>query len=459
MQALGPRFTRLLAVTGLSNLADGMLVVGVPLLAVTLTGSPAGVSLLSAAATVPWLVLALGAGVVVDRHDQIRILTIATAVRAMIVTVGAAAVLTDALTLPLLFALVLALGAAEVFADSAATALVPAVVPRARLGAANSRVLGIQQLAQSFLGGPLAGALIALSTASVLGVPAALYAAGAVVALRAGRTRSGPVGPGGAATAPGSAPKPAPRPGAWAELRGGVRYLRGHRVVWPLVLAASAANLASAAYFAVFVLWVVGPRSAVGIEASSYGLLLVPLAVGALTGAATAQRLLARTVETRLLFGCWLTGGLLLALPVVVPRPGVVAGALGAIGFTTMVGNVVSQSIRQRLVPGSMLGRVGGASRTLSYGCMTLGAVLGGVVGEAAGLPAVFIGASLLTAAAAVWVARRVPQPVLDAADAALDEPGRPHGDPADQGAGPAGRPHPAPSHIRIHDTREPEAS
>src|SRR3954462_778836 len=81
-------FHHLLGLTGLSNLADGVLQVGIPLLAVAITRSPALVSLLTAAATLPWLLLAMHAGVLVDRHDRVRILGVATAARTGVLAVG-----------------------------------------------------------------------------------------------------------------------------------------------------------------------------------------------------------------------------------------------------------------------------------------------------------------------------------------------------------------------------------
>ncbi len=80
---LGRPFAFLWSSTALSNLADGVLKVGAPLLAVSMTRSPTLVSLVGAAATLPWLLLALPAGAVADRADRRRIMAGAGAVRAI----------------------------------------------------------------------------------------------------------------------------------------------------------------------------------------------------------------------------------------------------------------------------------------------------------------------------------------------------------------------------------------
>lgn len=425
VEPLGPRFVGLLGFTGLSNLADGILMVGVPLLALTLTRSPAQISLLSAAFTLPWLLFAVHAGLLVDRYDRVRLLVAATSVRVAVLALGAAAAATGRLTMPLLLGLLLAFGTSEVLADSSATALVPRVVPRSRLSAGNSRLLGVQQLANAFVGGPLAGVVLGLGAGWLFGVPAALCAAGTVLVLRRLSGRVGtPVVTRGEVPMSGGA---TPRRPVRSELHEGWTFLRGHRVVWPLLVTGTVLNFASAAYFAVFVLWVVGPSSAVGLRPELYGVLLTALAAGALTGAVATERLQRYVGEARLITGSWLLNTLLLLVPVLAPRPGAIAAAFVALGLTNMVGNVVNQSMRQRLVPDRLLGRVGGVSRTLSYGSMPLGAALGGVVGEAFGLPAVLLGAVAVSLASVLWITWAVPQRRIDDADAtnAAEDVGR----------------------------------
>jgi MFS family permease len=412
-------FHHLLAVTGLSNLSDGVLQVGVPLLAITMSRSPGTVSVLTAAATLPWLLLALHAGVLVDRYDRVRILSLATAGRVAVLVAGAVVAASGALSVPVMLALLLALGVGEVFADSAATALVPSVVPRDRLAAANGRLLGVQQVANAFLGGPLAGLLVGLGGAALLGLPAALFAVAALLVVRGlrgtARTPARPVGP-------SSRPSTSMR----AEMGEGFTFLWRHRVLRPLVLSATVLNFANAGYFAVLVLWVVGPGSAVGLDASWYGWLPAGLAVGALAGAALAGPLRRRLGEARLIAGAWATTTVLLAVPVLVPHVAALTATFALVGFTSITGNVVSQSLRQRLVPGHLLGRVAGVARTLAFGSMPLGAALAGVVGQVFGLVAVLLGAVGLSLVFVVWVALAVPQRRVDDADRALTVPATP---------------------------------
>jgi predicted MFS family arabinose efflux permease len=72
-----------------------------------------------------------------------------------------------------------------------------------------------------------------------------------------------------------------------------------------------------------------------------------------------------------------------------------------------------------------LLGRVGGVGRLLAYGSAPLGALLGGVVGEAFGLPAVLLGAATISLVAVVRVVATVPQRLVTLADAEAEAENR----------------------------------
>ena len=78
------------------------------------------------------------------------------------------------------------------------------------------------------------------------------------------------------------------------------------------------------------------------------------------------------------------------------PGPVVVAALLATQGFSVTMWNVVTVSLRQRIVPGHLLGRVNSVYRMLGWGLMPLGALAGGFVAHAAGLRAPYIVAGLL---------------------------------------------------------------
>ncbi|MEZ7131592.1 MFS transporter [Nonomuraea sp. AD125B] len=382
---LGRSFAFLWSSTALSNLADGVLKTGAPLLAVSMTRSPTLVSLVGAAATLPWLLLALPAGAIADRADRRRIMATAGAVRAVALAVAAVLAASGALDLWVLLAAVLAAGVAEVFADTSAQSVLPMTVPASQITRANGRVFSAQQIGNEFAGAPVAGLLVGLLPAAVFGAPALLYAAAAALLLGMrgtyhparnttqadGRSVSGPL---------------------LQEIREALRYLLAHRVLRSLAITAGLLNLANSAYFAVFVLWAVGDGSAIGLPPEGYGLMMTALAAGAVLGSLLAERIARAFGEFRALTACWLASSVLLLAPVVAPSPWALYPTAVLWGVLGGAANVLVISTRQRLIPPELLGRVNSAYRLIGMGGMPLGAALGGVVAEFAGLPAVLLG-------------------------------------------------------------------
>ncbi|NRQ33991.1 MFS transporter [Nonomuraea sp. NN258] len=403
MSRLGASFGFLWSSAALSNLADGVLKVGAPLLAVTLTRSPVQVALVGAAATVPWLLLALHAGALADRLDRRRIMVLANTARAAVLAVTALLGLLGLLNLWLLLAAVLLAGVAEVFADLAAQSVLPMTVPAARLTAANGRVQSAQMIGNDFVGAPLAGVLVTLAPVALFYGPAALYGvAGLLLLGMRGTFRPAPTGE--------------PRRPIRQDIAEAMRYLWSQHFLRTLAVSAGLLNFANAAYFAVLVLWTVGPGSAMELTPSAYGLMLTVFAAGAVAGSMFSERAAGLVGEGRLLVGCWLTSALLLTVPVLAPTPWTLYPTALLWGVTGGAANVLVISTRQRLIPAELLGRVNAAYRLIGMGGMPAGAALGGVVAEFAGLPAVFLGAAAVCVGAVmpVWraLSRRISSPL-----------------------------------------------
>jgi MFS family permease len=418
-EPLGRVFHVHLAGVGLANLADGIIAAAVPLIAITLTRSPALVSLLSAAVWLPWLLFGIVSGALVDRADRRRVQLIGMGARFGVLAALTVLFLSGRATMPLLVGLVFVYGITEVFIDLAANAIVPSIAPRSALAAANGRVLAVQQVCNAFIGVPIGGALLAIGAGWTAGVPAAM----AVVFLLViglgmrGRYRATPPSKTASSDTSPSETTPAASRSIRSEMREGVGVLLRHPVLRPLLISGGLINMANTAYFGVFVLWVVGEGSRVGLSSEAYPLLVTALPVGAVLGSLLSERLLRRVAEVPLMFGCWTANSTMLVVPLLWPTPLGIGVALFVLGLTNTIGNVISQTIRQRLVPSHLLGRVGGAGRTISFGLMPVGAILGGVVGSQFGLPAVFIGAMVVCFLAIAHVVVKVTQPLVDAHD------------------------------------------
>ncbi|MEV4147565.1 MFS transporter [Amycolatopsis sp. NPDC049691] len=369
-------FWRLWTAAGLSSLADGVLKVALPLVAVGYTREPALIAGLAFAFSLPWLLLALPAGALVDRFDRRRTMLAANLVRGGLLAAVTLPAVLGAGSIWALYVVAVGVGCAETLYDTAAQSIVPQVVGRDQLARANGRMFAAEQTANEFAGPPLAGVLAAAGVAAALVTPVALWAvAVAALLLVRGSYRI-------------------PREGRTtlrAEIAEGLRFLVRHKVLRTFSLMVGTFNFATGATFAVLVLYAVGPGSAMGLSAPAFGLLMATSAAGGLTGSLVAEAAERRLGRIRALWISWLTGGLSVGTLAVTANPYAVGAGFFLGGIGVMVSNVVMVSLRQRLTPDRLLGRLNSSYRLVAWGTKSLGALAGGAIAQAAGLRAVFV--------------------------------------------------------------------
>jgi MFS family permease len=381
--SLGRNFTKTMVASGFANLADGVLWVALPLLAVRLTRSPLLIAGVTVAARLPWL-LAPVAGAFADRLDRRQSMVRVNLVRFVLLGGLALAVAVDVATLPMLYVVAVLLGVGETLFDTSAQSLLPAVVDREDLTRANSRLYAVELVANTFIGPPLGGLLAAAGLALALGLPAAAYLVGAgFLALLAGSFRAVGAGPAGSTR-------------LRDEVAEGTRFVWRHPVLRPLAIMLGLQNMAFSAAFSVFVLFAVAPGP-MGLSDAGYGVLTATLGVGSLLGSWLAAGVERRLGRVRTLVLSIVLNGVSLVVPVVTALPVPIGTSMLASGAGIVFWNVVTVSLRQRITPDRLLGRMNASYRLVGWGTIPLGAALGGVLAEALGLRGAFLVAALVT--------------------------------------------------------------
>lgn len=144
----------------LSGLGDQFTLIALPWLVLKLTGDPLALGVVIAIMSVPRAIFMLLGGALVDRYTPKGVLMLTKYANALVVGALAALVLAapSLLTVPLLVGLALAMGLAQAFGIPAGTSIMPRVIPREHLQAANGALMGLRQLLM--LTGPLLGALL-----------------------------------------------------------------------------------------------------------------------------------------------------------------------------------------------------------------------------------------------------------------------------------------------------------
>ena len=386
---LGSGFRRIWLAAGISNLGDGIVLAAMPLLVASLTRDPLLVGVAYASLYLPWLLLALPSGALVDRVDRRAAMISMDIARATVVALLALLVAAGRCDVVLVCAFSFALSAGETVFDPASEAILPLVVPRDSLPDANARLQGTTAALNSFVGPPLGAVLFAAIAAAPFALDAVSFAASAVIVL----------------TLPGSyrAPSAKTRRPVLGEVNEGLRWLFRHPV---LRYTTPLAGLTSGAGYGALAILVLFSGEVLGLGDLGYGALIGTFGIGALAGAFTAGRIIARIGPTwALRLPSWIMAASLLATGFV-PVPAVAGVALAASGFVAALWNVAHVSLRQRLVPDDLRGRVAGCNNLVAWGSRPVGAALGGLAAALLGLRAPFLlgGFLLLGAGIVAWL-------------------------------------------------------
>ena len=382
MTSLGSRFRNLVVASAMSNVADGVFQVALPLLAVTLTSSPALVAGVALAQRLPWLVVALPAGALADRLDRRTTMIRVDLVRVVVMGALALAVALDSASMALIYVAAIVLGVGETLFDTASQSILPAVVGREHLSLANGRLQGVELTMNQFVGPPLGGVLAAAALASTFGLSSLAYLVAALALVRI----RGDFRP---------ARDPDVRTTMRADIAEGLRFVWENPVLRTLGLMLGVTNMAFTAAMSVFVLFAVEPGP-MGLSTAGYGFFVSSLAVGGVVGSWAGPWLERRFGRVRCLVVAIVAFGGTLAVPAITPTiaPNVVGFVVS--GTAMLVWNVITVSLRQRITPDHLLGRMNAAYRLMGWGTMPIGALLGGALGEWFGLRTVFVAAALV---------------------------------------------------------------
>lgn len=366
-------FRLFFSAAGITNLGDGISALAFPWLASLITRDPFLIGLVAAAHRLPWLLFSLPAGVITDRMDRKTLILRADIFR-MFLTFGVVGLILSAPDMPLadnaaqanvliliLSASVFLLGCAEVFRDNAAQTALPQIVDKADLEKANGQLWSIEQITGQFIGPPLAGLLIALSVPLPFVVDALTFAIATALVWWV-TMRHVPM---------------APSQAFMSQFREGAVWIANHRVILTFAIMLSVLNFVTFGSLAVLVLF---SQEVLGLDAAGHGVLLAVGALGAVLGGLAGPKVAA------FLGG---RGTILAALAVFIPsflsvglaNSAFLAGfALAAMYAGGMSWNIVTVSLRQRVIPPELLGRVNSIYRFFGWGSIPLGALAAGAL-------------------------------------------------------------------------------
>ena len=356
--------------------AEQISLAAVPMVAVLALGAgPGETGLLTAAQTLPFLLLSIPSGILADRTSRRRLMIAAEALRAGSLLALVVLALMGQLSVPALAILGFIGATGTVVFSVAGPAIVPSLVPRDTLSLANGRL----ELARSaaFAAGPaLAGALVGWVGASPAFVLATVLSLAAVWLLISIREAARPA---------------APRRHVAHELREGAVFIFGHRWLRPILATTVVWNLGWFVLIAAYVPYAV---DRLHLDAAAIGTTLAIQGVGMILTSLLAPRVLAR-----MSFGAAIVVGpiasaiaaCVMMATLVWPTFWLASLSFFLFGAGPVLWTISQITLRQTVTPDALLGRVSALFMTASAGSRPLGAAVGGLIGETWGLSACLV--------------------------------------------------------------------
>jgi MFS family permease len=365
-----------------SEVGSAVTAVVLPLTAVIALRAPTlDVGLLFAATNVPYLLVTLPAGLIVDRLAKRRLMLGSNVARMLLIGSVPLAAALGVLTLAQLYVVALLAGVGAVFFDVSYQSYVPSLVGREHLLDANGKLGATQSFAQ--VAGPgLGGVLFGLFRAGAMTADALSYVVSTVSLLLIRGTETVP----GRRAATESASARRARGTLRSDILAGAAFIAHERVLRKVAACSAMSNLFAAAAVAVQILFLV---RVLHVHAAVTGLLLGAAGVGGVAGGLASGRL-GRWIGSARVIAVSMLGFGITALLMPLAEPGwrlaLFPLGLAGVSFAEVTYNIAQLSYRQTICPPELYGRVNAAQRWLVWGILPLGGLLGGILGAVVGV-------------------------------------------------------------------------
>ncbi len=382
---LGRDFRWLFASSLTSNIGDGIALAAAPLLIASMTDSPILVASGAVMQFLPWLLFGLHAGAIADRVDRRVLIMVANGIRALVLVGLCVFLVTGLASIWMVLIVAFLYGTAEVFVDTTSSTLLPMMVRRSDLGVGNARLQAGFLVANQLGGPPLGAFLFAVGSFWPLAVQGVCVALAVVLISRITAT-----------TRVEEADAPRTRTPVHIDILSGIRWLWRNPPVRTLVIIILTFNVTWAAPWGVLVLYA---TDYLQMGPVGYGALTTASAIGGLAATLLFGRLERRFSFAALMRVC-LTAEVLMHLAFALTTSGAVAFVIMiAFGAYAFVWATISTTVRQRLVPHELQGRIASVNMVGVFGGLVIGQALGGVIAQVWGPTGpwwfAFVGAAL----------------------------------------------------------------
>jgi MFS family permease len=333
----------------------------------------------------PWLLFAIPIGTLVDRLDRRYILAGTNLLRSAVVGALAFTIAADLVTIHFLILAAFIIGTCEVASDTTAQSLIPQILEEKHFEKANSRLQISETVVQGFIGAPLSGFLYALAIYIPFFFNSVGYIISAILALSMPIHFLQDVR---------KEERKAEPKHFIADMKFGISYLYNHKLLRRLVLTTSLIGVCYSMATATIVLFMVRELD---LPEPLFGLVLTIEGIGGLIGAVVAPHASKRFGRARVMtFGIF-SSSILILLQGFAPNIYLFVGLATFGAFTISQWNILLMSTYQSLIPNEIYGRIHGTRRTLVWGMMPIGSVIGGVLAATGLRTPLYVGGFIAT--------------------------------------------------------------
>ena len=368
---IGRDFSRVWTTSLITNLVDGVLRLSAPLLAVSLTEDPVLIGLLGALGLLPWLFFAIPIGAFVDRADRKKTFILGNLIRSAIVLFIAFSISQDFINIWILLTCVFLFGICEVLVDTTSQAVLPQILDKSNFEKGNSRLQISEVIVAQFAGSPLSGLLYAIAIALPFYFSTAGFLLAAlIIALTTFQKNLNPERNEG---------QKEEKLGLVGDIKFALNYLYQDKEIFAIVAITTSIGFFYSLSNAIAPLFVL---KELNVAPALFGVTLAIQGIGALLGSVMAP-LASKTLGRGKALGLNLfLASIMIVFTGLAPNVYVFVGITVVIGFTISVWNILLMSLYQSLIPSHLYGRIHGARRTIVWGLMPIGSVIGGFIAK-----------------------------------------------------------------------------
>jgi len=354
-----------------------------PMLTLSLTSDERLIAGVSFCSMIPWLVLSLPAGVYIDRFDRRKMMVVANIIRAALFALIAFSAATGSLSIWIFMAILIGVGCCEVIFDMSAQAFLPQIVPDHLLEKANGRLSSLELITNTFIGLPLGAWAFVVAVGVPFGVDAASFALAAVLVASIRIPSSAVV----------ESESLEQRKSFKADLVEGLRWLWSNKLIRTLGIMLGITNMTTMFGDAIFVKYA---AEELGVTGRAYGFLLALTAIGSILGGLLGDKIAKRLGIAQSIVYSYFVFGFVGIIYFFMPYVWAVAIAASLMGLAGTTWNVVTVSLRQRVIPAELFGRVNSVYRFIGTGSIGIGALIGGQIAYSTNLRMPFLAAAVL---------------------------------------------------------------